>query len=131
MIPIVLLPFITWFITGCIKFAITTIRIRHIDFNKIGYGGFPSNHSSIVCSTTSYLIFSYGLNDPVSLAAITFSFIIMLDAVSLRNQIGKQAKEINGLIGYSKLRERIGHSRLEIFGGAIVGSIIGWTFFIL
>jgi hypothetical protein len=54
----------------------------------------------------------------------------MLDASSLRRQVGKHAASINTLnkIAQSdlpRLRERMGHTRYEILFGAILGLIVG------
>jgi acid phosphatase family membrane protein YuiD len=66
--------------------------------------------------------------------AITLAFIVILDAGSLRRQIGRQAESINRLANQRNqsfgLRERIGHTKSEIFGGValglFVGCFVGW-----
>lgn len=128
---IIFLPFVTWFITGVLKFFVSVVKSRKVKLSHIGYGGFPSNHTSIVCSTCSFLYFSYGGEHPATLVAITFAFITILDASSLRRQIGKQAEKINSLISDEQLRERVGHTKPEIIGGAVVGSLTGYAFFLI
>jgi uncharacterized protein len=53
------------------------------------------------------------------------AFIVMLDANSLRRQVGKHAVAINNLAAgasdHQTLRERMGHTRLEIAAGVAVG----------
>jgi acid phosphatase family membrane protein YuiD len=121
-------PFIAWIVTGIVKFILNSFKEKKLAFNLIGYGGFPSNHSAIVSSAASLIFFEKGLSDPVICVAITLAFIVFLDANSLRGQIEKQAKLINILnsknIKYPKLRERIGHTKIEIFAGAILGVIV-------
>lgn len=56
---------------------------------------------------------------------------MILDASSLRRQVGKQASAINLLnqkFGLNEvlLRERMGHTRIEILAGVLVGISIGW-----
>jgi len=119
-------PFFTWLITGCTKFAINCLKEKRLAFDLIGYGGMPSNHSAIVSSITALVAFEEGLNSPAFGVALTFTFIVLLDANSLRNQVGKQAQAINKLIQNNAveiqpLRERIGHSRLEILAGLVTG----------
>lgn len=57
--------------------------------------------------------------------ALTLAFIVMLDANSLRRQVGKHAVVINRLaaseVTHAKLRERMGHTRMEILAGVLVG----------
>lgn len=76
-----------------------------------------------------FIFFERGLNDPALCVAITLAFIVFLDANSLRGQIEKQAKAINALntkrASAFMLRERIGHTKIEILTGAFLGTIIG------
>lgn len=124
-----LTPFLTWLLTGCTKFLVNCVKEKRLAFDLIGYGGMPSNHASIVSSITALVAIREGLNSPAFGVAIAFSFIILLDASSLRRQVGKQAELINILIAHAniqqnlKLRERIGHSKLEILAGIILGSV--------
>ena len=57
--------------------------------------------------------------------AITLVFIVMLDANSLRRQVGRQAKVINKFAAktsaHQAQRERMGHTRWEIAAGIAVG----------
>jgi hypothetical protein len=57
--------------------------------------------------------------------AITLAFIVMLDANSLRRQVGKHAAAINqlaaGTLDRPPLRERLGHTCGEIAVGIAVG----------
>ncbi len=124
-------PFIAWTAAGTLKFVINTVRAKKLAFGLIGYGGMPSNHSAIVCSMASLIAFKNGVEDPAFGVAVTLAFIVMLDASSLRKQIGKQATVINSLNALSgaatgKLRERMGHSPIEIFAGALLGALTGW-----
>ena len=56
---------------------------------------------------------------------LTLAFIVMLDAGSLRRQIGKHAQTLNRLAPRDKaltpLRERMGHTCIEIGAGIAVG----------
>lgn len=120
-------PFLTWFICGVIKFLINSIKTKKMAFDLIGYGGMPSNHSAIVSSMVSLIGFKEGIEHPAFGVSLTLAFIVLLDANSLRNQIGNQAISINKLFPENtiKLREQIGHSKLEIFFGVLVGMLVG------
>jgi acid phosphatase family membrane protein YuiD len=127
-----LTPFITWLVTGITKFLVNTFKARKLAFNLIGYGGFPSNHSAIVSSMASLIAFKEGINHPAFGVALTLAFIVLLDANSLRRQVGKHAAAINQLNkqfenDLNPLRERMGHSRIEILGGVIVGVLVAYT----
>lgn len=120
-----LAPFCAWLVAGVLKFIINSIKARQFGFVLIGYGGLPSNHSAIVTSSATLIALKEGIGHPAFGVAITLAFIVMLDANSLRGQIGKHAVVINKLAGgvseHQLLRERIGHSRVEIACGIAVG----------
>ena len=124
-------PFVTWAIAGSLKFAVNSARAKKLAFGLIGYGGMPSNHSAIVCSMASLIACKRGFEDPALGVSVALAFIVMLDASSLRRQIGKHAVAINSLNAHSvastpTLRERMGHSPTEILAGALLGIVVGW-----
>ncbi|MFZ6657887.1 divergent PAP2 family protein [Undibacterium sp. TJN19] len=119
-----LTPFTAWLVAGSIKFAINSIKARKLAFSLIGYGGLPSNHSAIVSSMVTLIGMKEGIAHPAFGVSVTLAFIVILDANSLRRQIGKHAEAINRLndSGDQKLlRERVGHSRFEIVAGILTG----------
>lgn len=126
-----LTPFLAWFIAGALKFIFNTIKLKKLSFEMIGYGGLPSNHSAIVSSMTSLIALKEGIAHPAFGVALTVSFIVMLDANSLRYQVGKQAASINKLtsttLNFKPLRERMGHTLTEILAGIIVGILVSLT----
>ncbi|GAA5180609.1 hypothetical protein GCM10025771_25520 [Niveibacterium umoris] len=121
-------PGLAWLVAGTAKFAINSIRARKLAFGLIGYGGMPSNHSAIVSSTAVLVALKEGLGHPAFGVALTLAFIVMLDANSLRRQIGRHAESINRIAArepaHAPLRERMGHSALEIAAGIATGSIV-------
>ena len=121
-------PFFAWLVCGITKFVVNCLKERRLAFDLIGYGGMPSNHSAIVSSMASLVAFREGIDTSAFGVALTLAFIVILDAGSLRKQIGKQAQSINQLENYQgiKLRERIGHNKLEILMGVILGSCVGF-----
>ena len=121
----VLTPFLAWFIAGLSKFLINSIKAKQLAFGLIGYGGLPSNHSAIVTSMSALIGLKEGIENPAFGIAITFAFIVILDAKGLRWQLGEHATAINklavGVACHQALRERMGHTRLEIAAGIVVG----------
>lgn len=124
-------PFLAWFIAGISKFIINSIKAGQLAFNLIGYGGLPSNHSAIVSSMAALIAFKEGIDTPAFGVAITLAFIVMMDAASLRRQVGKHAMAINkmaeGFPDHQPLRERMGHTRMEIAAGIAVGIAVAVT----
>jgi acid phosphatase family membrane protein YuiD len=93
----VLTPFLAWLVAGILKFLINSFKARRLAFDLIGYGGLPSNHSAIVSSMATLIALKEGINTPAFGVAIALAFIVILDASSLRRQVGKHAAAINKL----------------------------------
>ncbi len=124
-----LTPFAAWFVAGVTKFLVNSLRAGRLAFGLIGYGGLPSNHSAIVSAMAALVALKEGIAHPAFGVAVTLAFIVMLDANSLRRQVGRQAAAINRLQAGSPesappLRERMGHSRVEIAAGIAVGIVV-------
>jgi len=120
-----LTPFLAWLVAGSLKFLINSVRAGKLAFGLIGYGGLPSNHSAIVSSMAALIAFREGMSDPAFGVAVTIAFIVMMDANALRRQVGRHASAINRIAaadsGHTVLRERMGHTRIEIAAGIVVG----------
>lgn len=125
-ISYVVMPFFAWLVAGSSKFVINSIKAKQLAFGLIGYGGMPSTHSAIVTSMVALIAFKEGFEHPAFGVASALAFIVLFDANSLRNQVGKQAKAINLLNKNNDLRERMGHSKLEILGGIVVGIVTAY-----
>jgi acid phosphatase family membrane protein YuiD len=121
-------PFLTWLVVGPIKFLINSVRQRRWAFDLVGNGGFPSNHSSVVTSMATLIALREGMGHPAFGVAVTLAFVVMIDANSLRQHVGRQAAAINRLAGGHTLRERMGHTLVEICGG--IGTGIGMGFLV-
>jgi acid phosphatase family membrane protein YuiD len=126
-----LTPLLTWLVVGPIKFLINSARQRRWAFNLVGNGGFPSNHSATVTSMATLIALREGIGHPAFGVAVTLCFIVMIDANSLRQHVGRQAAAINRLAagsaeaGAHPLRERMGHTLVEIGGGIVTGILMG------
>ncbi|MGA6137462.1 divergent PAP2 family protein [Acinetobacter dispersus] len=123
-------PFLAWLVAGCLKFLINSIKAKKLAFGLIGYGGLPSNHSAIVSSMAALIVIKEGIDTPAFGVALTLSFIVLLDANSLRRAVGKHAAAINLLAKntpeYQHLRERMGHTKIEILAGIVVGVFVAY-----
>ena len=128
-------PILTWLVVGPIKFVINSARQRRWAFNLVGNGGFPSNHSAVVSSMATLIALREGIDHPAFGVAVTLAFIVMIDANSLRQHVGRHAAAINrfgaGAEGHVALRERMGHTLVEIGGGICTGIAMGFALFYL
>lgn len=120
-----LTPFLSWLVAGLTKFAINSVKAKRFALDLIGYGGLPSNHSAIVSSMAALVALREGIGHPALGVAVTLAFIVILDANSLRRQVGRHAAAINRLTAATSdrrlLRERMGHTRVEIASGIALG----------
>ncbi len=123
-------PVLTWMVVGPIKFLISSVRLRRWAFDLVGNGGFPSNHSAVVTSMATLIALREGMDNPAFGVAVTLAFIVMIDANSLRQHVGRHAVALNrlhdGKAEYVVLRERMGHTKVEILGGILTGIGMGF-----
>jgi hypothetical protein len=130
-------PFLAWLTAGCLKFLVNSVKARRWAFGQIGYGGLPSNHSAIVASTAALIALREGIGHPAFGVAVTLAFIVMMDASSLRRQVGRQAAVINRIASTMPqeelplLRERMGHTGLEIVAGVLTGIAVAYAVLVL
>lgn len=128
----ILLPFVAWVTAGCCKFAVNYLRHGSMAKELIGYGGFPSTHTTVLSS----VIFFEGFRDGFCTAYFSFGvgvlLLLIIDAHGLRRKVGEQAAVINKLQeklyghDFKPLRERMGHQWHEIGGGLLLGLLLGW-----
>lgn len=136
--PYFLAPFLGWVVSGILKFLINYIRFGKEAKERIGNGGFPSTHTTIVTTPTVLIGLNEGWASPVFGLAITLLCIVVIDALGLRNAVGKQAKLLNRMTNVIQmgprptLRESMGHTKFEVLGGMLLGAIIaiGFQFFL-
>jgi acid phosphatase family membrane protein YuiD len=125
------IPITAWVFCGSIKFALNAFRYGSEAMERIGHGGFPSNHTAIISS----LVWSLSLVGEWRMAGLALAVLMthIFDATGLRREIGRHAEAINQLTA-KKLREIIGHKPADIAGGLVVGLIVAagyWWFGVL
>ena len=124
-----------WTVAQFTKMLVGFHRTHRID---IGYlvrtGGMPSAHSATVTGLATSVGISLGFGDPVFILALAFALLTMFDASTVRRAAGMQAKLLNEMIqelfkehhlSERKLVEFLGHARLEVFMGMVIGVLIG------
>ncbi|AET66719.1 hypothetical protein Desor_1045 [Desulfosporosinus orientis DSM 765] len=126
---------VAWFCAQFLKLIINLCLIRKFDIHlMVSSGGFPSSHSAIVSALSLGIGRYYGWDSPMFAAAAVFSMIVLYDAAGVRRAAGKQAEVLNQLVErlyhgpdltQERLKELIGHTPLEVFGGVMVGIVVG------
>lgn len=94
-------------------------------------GGMPSSHSALVTGTAASVGWLEGFDSTVFALACTVAFVVMYDASGVRRAAGFTAERVNALQSHcwdsapdKPLKERLGHSRLEVLVGSLLGPAI-------
>ena len=115
-------------------------KTKEVDlFQIFAAGGFPSSHTS----TMSALALAIGIKDGFDSSTFMISFILLLiisyDATNVRLYAGKHIeltqrlvmdlKELTKIklddpIYFKKMKKVLGHERIEVFGGFLLGIIV-------
>jgi len=121
---------IAWLSAQLLKVLFYAIRYKTFSLERLlGAGGMPSSHTSTVCSLTVAIARVYGLASPCFAISLVLAGIVMYDASGVRRAAGEQAKVLNRLLferhqpdeTQKMLKELLGHTPLEVFGGAVLG----------
>lgn len=144
--------FLAWLSAQVSKTVLTYLMTGKLDAERMfGPGGMPSMHSALVCSITIGTVRKLGFASPEFALSLTLAMIVMYDAMGVRRAAGEQAKVINRIVfGFKpsdfreedpvedgdddddkspdpeqkKLKEVLGHTPLEVLGGALLGILI-------
>jgi uncharacterized protein len=128
-------PVAAWFVAQAIKVVVSLIRDKRLDLSYlVAMGGMPSAHAALVCSLATVLAVTEGTNSPLFAVSAIFAAVVMYDAAGVRQAVSRQAKILNKMIDQAargehvseaRLKELIGHTRLEVLAGAVLGIAIG------
>ena len=91
-------------------------------------GGMPSSHSALVTGTAACIGLEQGFDQPLFALAAAVAFVVMYDASGVRRAAGRTAERVNALPeaqGLPPLKTTLGHSRLEVLVGSLLGPLIG------
>lgn len=122
------------FSAQALKTITNMAKERRINFRvAVGTGGMPSSHTALVISVTTAVGLTQGFESVLFDVCLVFSSIVMYDATGVRQAAGKQAAILNKImeelstthsIQEKRLKELLGHTRLEVLGGAIYGMLV-------
>ncbi len=138
---------IAWCVAQVTKTIIHAIINHGIDFRRlIGDGGMPSAHSATMTAAALTTGLKCGFDSPVFAVMFLLAAVVMHDAHGVRLETGKQAKIINemmdtlemfnklddgSLTPEQKLKEFVGHTPVQVFGGFCVGILVALLRFFL
>ena len=117
------------------KFVVYFIVNKQFNFKRLFQtGGMPSSHSSFMMAMTTSTGMLAGFNSVSFAIALTVTLVVMYDAAGLRRAVGRQASVLNQIVAEifsehphlssQKFKELLGHTPIEVFIGALLGSAV-------
>ncbi len=100
-------------------------------------GGMPSSHSATVTALTASIAITEGVGSIAFALSLVFAFVVMHDAMGVRQEAGKQAEVINewsrilstihddGVFSQEHLKTMLGHSFPQVLAGMLYGLVVG------
>jgi uncharacterized protein len=123
-----------WFAASALKIANNLRLTGRVDFHYlVSLGGMPSAHSAMVSALAVSIGLNEGFGSNLFVLALAFAAVVMFDASTVRRATGQQARLLNHIIDEffkhhhfrgENLRELLGHTRLEVFVGMMVGFFV-------
>jgi acid phosphatase family membrane protein YuiD len=120
-----------WLVAQTAKMINCLIESRRLDFSyMVSTGGMPSAHSAMAAALATSLGLCEGFDSAIFALGTAFAVVVMFDAQSVRKAAGEQAKLLNQIVdellrehhlSEVKLKELLGHTRLEVFMGFLTG----------
>lgn len=128
-----LVPFAALILAQIIKMMIDGSQGRFSWKDIDSYGGMPSSHAAFLAAALVEAAKLYNINSAIFAVVAFLSFVVLRDAVGLRQEVGNQAQIINQIITdlpdkaedkYPKLETRIGHTYPQLIAGLIIGAAL-------
>lgn len=126
--------FFAWIVAQSTKMLCGFSRTSRLDFSYlVSTGGMPSAHSAMVSGLATTIGMVSGFGSALFGIALGLALVVMFDASTVRRAAGQQARLLNEIIdelfkehhfSERKLAELLGHTRLEVFMGMIIGVLI-------
>lgn len=126
------IPIVTFFVAVILKWVILKIISGKFSLDKaLGSGWMPSVHSAIVVSLATAIALKYGISSDYFALAMTFTVIIIYDAINIRFEAWLHATAINERLWEKKFKESLWHLPSEAFAGSILWIIVSLVLFFI
>lgn len=125
---------VAWFCAQVLKTITHLIVYKKLVLERlIGDGGMPSAHSATVSSLATATFFVLGPDSAEFAIAAFLAIIVMHDACGVRLETSKQTRVLKEMMEViqnisntsitpeEKLKEFVGHTKLQVFMGALLG----------
>lgn len=122
---LLIIPTITFLLTVFLKGLFIKISTGKINLARsLGTGGMPSVHSAVVVSLATATAIKYGIHHDLFAITVTFTLIIIYDAINIRFEAWMHAAEINKSLWEKKYKESLWHLPSEAFAGSVLWIIV-------
>jgi len=122
---ILLIPSIAFVVSVFIKWIFSVIHEWKLNLSIAFWSWWmPSAHTAVTVSLTTALALKYWITSDFFALAISFTVIIIYDAINVRYEAWLHASALNKHIGELKYRESLGHLPSEAFAWSLVGIAI-------
>jgi acid phosphatase family membrane protein YuiD len=128
---VVIIPALAWFIAQLIKVIISKVHDKRTDWSLIfAMGGMPSAHATLVCALATTVGVVDGTSSTYFAITLCLAAIVIYDAAGVRQTVSRHSVIINRILDEllkgnptfeHRLRELIGHTKIEVLAGAILG----------
>lgn len=122
-----------WILAQTIKIFTGVFKLQSFSLRAFifGTGGMPSSHSATVMGLCTAIAVTEGFASPLFAMAFLLAIVVMIDAIGVRQETGKQSRALNQILEElfsdtpdkieMHFKELIGHTPLQVFFGALTG----------
>ncbi|MFO7897067.1 MAG: divergent PAP2 family protein [Candidatus Cloacimonadales bacterium] len=126
------------FLAQALKVVIAIFREKKLNFRYfLDTGRMPSSHSASVVSLAAAIGFLEGISTTNFAISAALASVVMYDATGVRRAAGIQAQILNKIaenirkkeglrILDENLKEFLGHTPMEVIGGAVLGILVAF-----
>ena len=131
-----------WFIAQALKIPTYWLVEKKLDWTRFfGSGGMPSSHSAFVMALAIMVGATEGFNTAAFAITVVLASVVMYDASGVRHETGVQGQVLNKIVQKVfvdgqpitdvELKELVGHTKVEVVGGFLVGVLTALGFILL
>ena len=131
-----------WFVAQALKIPTYWLEEKKLDSGRFfGSGGMPSSHSAFVMALAIMVGATEGFDSAAFAITVVLATIVMYDASGVRHETGIQGQVLNEIVRKVfvdgepitdvELKELVGHTKVEVAGGFVVGVLTALGFIFL
>lgn len=120
-----LIPLTVLVLSEVTKILVDSVREGGFAIHRAFHpGGMPSTHSGFVTSLLIVVARVAGVQSIAFTISFVFAAVVWYDAMSVRREVGEQARVLNLLQKRVVFWERAGHSFKEVISGIVFGAVV-------